>query len=70
MLCMRWIKETGIYWMDAKKAEDPDYPVVSNVTLRVGDWSFIMKDVELAPPCAVAGINYSQYTTHILYSLS
>jgi hypothetical protein len=28
-----WIKEIGIYRMDAKKAEDPDHPVVSNVTL-------------------------------------
>ena len=52
--------------MDAKKAEDPDYSVVSDVTLQVGDRSFIMKNVKLAPPCAVAGINCSWYTTHIL----
>jgi hypothetical protein len=61
-----WVKEIGIYWMDAKKAKDPNYPVVSDITLQVHNWSFIIKNVELASPYAVAGINYSQYTIHIL----
>jgi hypothetical protein len=61
-----WIKEISIYQMDAKKAEDSDHLVVSNVTVRVGDRSFVMKNVELAPPYAVAGINYSRYTTYIV----
>jgi hypothetical protein len=62
-----WIEECGIFRMDARKAEDLDHPVVANVDVRVGDQTFTIKNIELAPPCAVVAMNYSRYVLQMLY---
>jgi hypothetical protein len=43
--------------MDARKAEDLDHPVVANVDIRVGNQTFTINNIKLAPSCAVVAMN-------------
>jgi hypothetical protein len=52
-----WMKSTGIYHMDGNQFL---HPSASSVTATVEGQDFKFRDVELAPPCAVAAINYSR----------
>jgi hypothetical protein len=53
-----WLKECSMLRMDGNNSS---HPTVDSVTVELGGQHFDFPNIELAPPSAVAAINYARY---------